>query len=485
MVPVTSYVQWYAEPGRDMYPQGYGELFAPFDAHITIVSPSELLTDVATSEDTNLAFVQLDMEGFVRVFHRIRRIDPIMGGPQDAYSGRTVALVGDVSSMGVIYCGVPPAAFHRTAVVDQVATTTAIGALIQTQPGGQVIITAYRDLGLEYPASPVRSRYWMLIPPRLVSEILRASSQPEGLTPRDLWENVVAPLLEEEDPIRASMAPCIEWCRLAYAGGIGGANPLSSAAPPPLHFGGRLEQSRCRSLAQDLPARFGQAPLPAAAAAPLPGPQAAAVVTLSPEALTPLVQVLQTYNQDYLARMDAAATVEAERRAQEDERRAQEKVKLPSSRWGKTLPTLMKLCNVDDEVFLPAVWQDLASHGSKSDRRTLQFHMDLEYPDLGESGKLGALVSISAALAQDLVNFRFIGHTPDVIGVGLSIFMVSYPTTDAVAALRDSVALYNQQVDGVQAVTVAETDKMREDQKFRYPTTYLGVKQVLWSYHRL
>jgi hypothetical protein len=203
MVPITNYVQWYTEPGRDMYPQGYGELFAPFDAHITIVSPSELLTDVATSEDTNLAFVQLDMEGFVRVFHRIRRIDPIMGGPQDAYSGRTVALVGDVSSMGVICCGVPPAAFHRTAVIDQVATTTAIAALLQTQPGGQVVINAYRDLSLEYPASPVRSRYWMLIPPRLVSEVLQASSQPEGLTPRDLWENVVTPLLQDEGPIRS------------------------------------------------------------------------------------------------------------------------------------------------------------------------------------------------------------------------------------------------------------------------------------------
>jgi hypothetical protein len=268
-------------------------------------------------------------------------------------------------------------------------------------------------------------------------------------------------------------------------GGIGGANPLSSAAPPPLHFGGWLEQSRRRSLAQDLPDRFGQAPPPAAAATQEFGLPAAPVVTLAPEALTPLVQVLQNYNQGYLARMDAAATAEAERWAQEDERRAQEKVKLPSSRWGKTLPTLMKLCNVDDEVFLPTVWHDLASHGSKSDRRTLQFHMDLEYPDLGDSGKIGALVSISAALAQDLVNFRFIGHTPDLIGVGLSIFMVSYPTTDAVAALRDSVALYDQQVDGVQAVTVAEADKMHEDQKFRYPTTYLGVKQVLWSYHRL
>jgi hypothetical protein len=62
----------------------------------------------------------------------------------------------------------------------------------------------------------------------------------------------------------------------------------------------------------------------------------------------------------------------------------------------------------------------------------------------------GALVGISAALAQDLVNFCFIGPTSDFIGTGLSIFMVSYPTTEAIAALGDSVALYNQQVDNDQ-----------------------------------
>jgi hypothetical protein len=97
----------------------------------------------------------------------------------------------------------------------------------------------------------------------------------------------------------------------------------------------------------------------------------------------------------------------------------------------------------------------------------------------------GALVGISAALAQDLVNFCFIGPTSDFIGTGLSIFMVSYPTTEAIAALGDSVALYDQQVDNDQSVTVKDADRIREEQKFRYPTTYAGTKEVLRAYHWL
>jgi hypothetical protein len=120
---------------------------------------------------------------------------------------------------------------------------------------------------------------------------------------------------------------------------------------------------------------------------------------LAPDSLAPLVQILQTYNQEHFARIDAATAREAERRTHEEDRRNQEKVKHPSTRWGKTLAPLLKLCGIKDEVFLPDMWQDRALHGSKSDRRTFQYHMDLEYPRLGDSGKIGALVGISAALA--------------------------------------------------------------------------------------
>jgi hypothetical protein len=51
--------------------------------------------------------VQLDAEGFVRVYHRLCRMDSIMGAPLDAYSGKTIAIVGDVKPMGVVFCSVP------------------------------------------------------------------------------------------------------------------------------------------------------------------------------------------------------------------------------------------------------------------------------------------------------------------------------------------------------------------------------------------
>jgi hypothetical protein len=53
--------------------------------------------------------------------------------------------------------------------------------------------------------------------------------------------------------------------------------------------------------------------------------------------------------------MDATAERDCKRRAKEEDCRNQEKVKLPSCRWGKTLATLLKLCGITDEVFLSQI----------------------------------------------------------------------------------------------------------------------------------
>jgi hypothetical protein len=79
-VRITRYSRWYAELARDAYVQGYNERFAPFSTHNASLSPTDLLMEVATSADTFLAFVQLDTEGLVCVFHRIRCIETFLGG---------------------------------------------------------------------------------------------------------------------------------------------------------------------------------------------------------------------------------------------------------------------------------------------------------------------------------------------------------------------------------------------------------------------
>jgi hypothetical protein len=142
--------------------------------------------------------------------------------------------------------------------------------------------------------------------------------------------NMVAPLLQEDDPTQGTIEPFFEWCCLAYTGGIGSANPLASSAPPPLHFGVQLEQNCRCSLAKDLLYRFrtarqGSFPtvdsVKAAATTTVPS------VVLAPDSLAPLVQAFETYNQDHFARLDAAATRESKRRAQEEDRHMQEKIK--------------------------------------------------------------------------------------------------------------------------------------------------------------
>jgi hypothetical protein len=185
-------------------------------------------------------------------------------GPRTPTRGRPSPLLGR-HPFGVVFCAVPANTFHRTPVIDHVATAAMIGTLLQQFHTGQVGIAADRTLEPAQSDASMRSRFWMLIPPCFVGEVLSAATQPKGLMPWDLWVTVVDPVVQENKHTQATIALFIEWSRLAYAGGIGSANPQASMAPPPLHFGGRLQLNRRRSLAQDLPDHFGPSGAPATA----------------------------------------------------------------------------------------------------------------------------------------------------------------------------------------------------------------------------
>jgi hypothetical protein len=178
MVCITCYERWCVDPDRDAYPQGFGELFAPFYVHNAPVGLAELFTEVSTSEDTFLAFVQLDAKGFVCVYHQLRLMYTIIGCSQDAYSGKTIVIMGNVSPMGVVFCSVPANVAGR--------------------------LTAHQNLDLAQTDTPTCSGFWMLNPPCFVRKILRTSTQPEELNPLNLWVNIITPMLQEEDPTQAT-----------------------------------------------------------------------------------------------------------------------------------------------------------------------------------------------------------------------------------------------------------------------------------------
>jgi hypothetical protein len=111
--------------------------------------------------------------------------------------------------------------------------------------------------------------------------------------------------------------------------------------------------------------------------------------------------------------MEVATSWDTECQAHDEECRSQEKVKLPSSHWGRKLAPHLKLCIIKDEVYMQL--------------------------------KIWCTGGHFCSLSQDMFNFCFISPLAEFIGVGLSIFMVSYPMTEVVMALH--VALYDQKVE--------------------------------------
>jgi hypothetical protein len=174
------------------------------------------MTTVTTHADTNLAFAHLDALGRVTVLHRIRRFTPRPGitDPQDNLNA---CIWGDVTRSGTTTVEFPSLAFQRTALLDRIPTNETTFLLTAAYPD-HLQVTPSADLpGMT--CKPVRSRHCMLIPPCMVGQFLQATSSPEGLSPRDLWERIAAPFADDKE-LREDCAPFIDWCRIAYTGGI-------------------------------------------------------------------------------------------------------------------------------------------------------------------------------------------------------------------------------------------------------------------------
>lgn len=266
---------------------------------------------------------------------------------------------------------------------------------------------------------------------------------------------MAAPLWED-DATRDMCAPFIEWCRIAYAYGVGENNLLHLPVPHPIEPSARLRQERVAMAKQDLPLRFQYG------------------VQLADPALGQVVQALEGFRDTYVAREEAAEAREAARQAA---------INLPSRRWPETYVKLLRLCQVETEQALPAVWKAMAGHSPKLDRATIQQYLSVNCEvHIGPSGADDRIPEITPDLATQLGQLRFIS-TPSAVEVGLSIFMVSYPDAKLAAKVSASSGLYNQQMQSNAHFTLKEVIDIKKAQKFMLPTDFIGVKYVCWCYH--
>lgn len=448
----TTYAQWYDLPDTDLYRGRYEEVFRSFNANDPVLIQPGALFDLATVEaDAKWAFAALNALGEIHVYHRARRLVAFPLMDPDPQDNLNVALLDDVAEFGT-YVEFPADAFWRTAPLDRILSPAATSARIALRPADLQTTVEAEVANADLLA--VRTRFFMWIPPCIVGQVLRAAEQPEGLNPRDLWLHIAAPLFLDE-VLGPQCVPFIDWCRAAYSGGTLAVNPVKSQHPTAVRPRGRLAETRSQLLRSDLPDRY-LLPRP-----PPPPPPLAPMYALPP----------------LDAEQVEAAVVRANERVPA--------VTTPSKRWSEGIDLLYLLCGVAEDEHLPPVWTAMAKEGQRKDRITLQFHLNRDDERLGPSGRSGQTTYITSTLSGELGGLRFVGETVNQYKAGLSIFLVSFPTHAAVACLRQAVDLFDQQMNNVQSLTLSEVTTLRDDQTFKLPSTFNGVKKVVYVYHRL
>jgi hypothetical protein len=452
MAAITQYTEWYNLPTNDPYNGSYSLLFAPLDAVAAPLAPAALLTLIATGADSKSAFMFLGPNNLIHVIHRIRRFVPAIGMPPMPYDNTTLATLGDLTPLGPNTIEVPANIFTRTAVIAAVLTPAAINVAIGANPDQDQIApdpnAPAGDVG------DVRSRSAMLIPPNQVGPILAASISPGGLSPKSLWIDVAGPM-QADAGLAADCLPFIDWCRLAYSHGVGAANPLHLVQmPPPRFLEPPLVADRTLLLHQDIPGR----------------------ATFIPRGgLDPVVEVIGALRADMATRAATTHQRDTQRRAADV---------LPSKRWGVAVDRLFRLCQVGNEGDLPEVWLQMARAGAKADRQTIQFCLDLEEPLIGASGQGGLAPICNPELSKQLGRLCFQTHKDD-LAVGISIFSICHPTQESAAKASEAAGLYDQQIQGVAGITLAESISLKAAQSFLLPTSLIEIKHVCWGYHRL
>ena len=192
-----SYLAWYGLPEQDPYGGQYTEVYNVLSPVPGTMPPDDLWTYfTAGGQDTKAAFLFLGSDNKLCMLHRLQRLSPVFGAPS-LYDGASFATYNDVTMMGATTVVVPAALFHITPQPLPIRTLADIDAALGASPGAhQLAPLAAGDPAAE----EVRTRCGMMIPPVYVPEVLQAiSCSPVGLTPRGLWEGVIARIRDDAD----------------------------------------------------------------------------------------------------------------------------------------------------------------------------------------------------------------------------------------------------------------------------------------------
>jgi len=272
-------------------------------------------------------------------------------------------------------------------------------------------------------------------------------------TPVEFWRTVGAHI--RADPGRvAACAPVLNWARMALLAPLAPATqrPIQSGPCPLVDLSNDMLEGRLDLAKRDLPG-------------------------LRPGADDPMTMVASSVNA--LVGLTARTSHEAAVRRAED--RAP---KTPSTLLKGALEAILRLCEVDHEAALPAVYGRIAN-ADKGDRLAVA-QRDLNRVVAADITYRGAAPSLTSELLRRLLEPRWGGVDIEDVNDSITPFHTSFSSTQNQAArvrLQDRYAL----LASGQVVTLSEILQLEEMEKLNVamPVTWTQLKFTLIGYYFL
>ena len=445
----TTYLQWY-QSQQDALGGNYAQLYAPYEA-TSVKTPDELrdrllsLSDVVPKVFLTLV---LDDDGAyrTRTLHRVQRYQPHPVTPS-AWDDRVFAFCGDVhpgNYIEMVEFPADPFALTGNTVLPTVAHTTAVLAAHPHQ--GHILPLAAGAQDTEQ----LTSRYCVQVPHAYIPLLLT-----RRLTPRELWEQVVATIIA--DNRQQDCAVLITWARMALVLLPDPTDPTNFLPPAnclgpvqanlqPIAADGALQHNRWTVLVRDLPA-------------------------LDPQLLSQsdqVLAVLAAFRQDRVAERAADAAAAA----------AANQPKLPSEAFPMTVPMWLLACGVTNERQLPPLYHHWAQ-ATKGERRAVFVRL-LDQ----RASEAGAATTIAPVVSKELLETVLFGkfapavYDADDLRVGLHPFTCGFVVDTRGGIVESRAASYDLLLAGLAAPTFEEQAQLSTKEVPFPATTYAAGLQL-------
>jgi len=297
-------------------------------------------------------------------------------------------------------------------------------------------------------SSVINTRQIMCLPTKYVHLLLR----PSGYTLLEVW-NTLYPAIVNANELQAC-TPLLQWLRVASTGTTvrnqAGPSPIAFTLTPPL-ADDDLINHRLGLLRQVLPALFR--------------PQSSYEAAITQMA----VAVTENTNDNRLAREAKAADAAAP--------------KLPSDKFGLTLPLLLEYLEIANEQNVPNLWHQLAACTKRQEFQVINEQIQLY--SRSQSAFTASTPGITTKLAQDLVSFLFVGDVLDDIKTGLQPFAIASGTMAHRQANLEIAQMYGLLTSGDHAIQLSDLELLKSKEVQSVPLTYYEMERNLGMFGNL